>query len=117
MLDRVPPPPVRDHPQNDMWVDEQIWGHRLWDSTAPWLIFLEFLGVAEACDRDGKLLDDRGTPYPLNFRPARRMYARNILYNSEFLGRIATRGGNDGAAWEQGKTGKATGRRRRGKER
>lgn len=101
MLDTLPPPPVRDHPQNDMWVDEQIWGHRLWDSTTPWLIFLEFLGVAEACDREGKLLDDLGTPYPLSFRPARRMYARNILYNSESLGRIANRGGNDGAAWDE----------------
>src|SRR3546814_18447199 len=29
------------------------------------------------------------------------MYARNILYNSEFLGRIANRGGNDGAAWDE----------------
>lgn len=101
MFDRLPPPPVHDHPRNDMWVDEQIWGHRLWDSTTPWLIFLEFLGVAEACERDGRLLDDGGQPYPLRFKPARRLYLRNILYNSESLTRIATRSGNDAAAWDE----------------
>lgn len=101
MLDVLPPPPVHDHPRNDMWVDEQIWGHRLWDSTTPWLIFLEFLGVAEACDREDRLLDDRGQPYPLRFKPARRLYLRNILYNSESLTRIANRGGNDAAAWDE----------------
>lgn len=101
MLETLPPPPVNDHDRNAMWVDEQIWGHRLWDSTTPWLIFLEFLGVAEACDRDGKLLDDGGTPYPLSYKPARRMYARNILYNGESLNRIASRGSNDAAAWDE----------------
>ncbi|RWC13182.1 hypothetical protein [Mesorhizobium sp.] len=101
MLETLSPPPVSDHPRNDMWVDEQIWGHRLWDSTSPWLIFLEFLGVAEACEREGRLLDDAGVPYPLRYKPARRMYARNILYNGESLGRIATRGGNDTAAWDE----------------
>ncbi len=101
MLETLPPPPARDHPRNDMWVDEQIWGHRLWDDTTPWLIFLEFLGVAEACEREGRLLDDNNVPYPLNFKPARRMYARNILYNSESLSRLASRGGNDSAAWDE----------------
>jgi hypothetical protein len=101
MLDSLPPPPVHDHKRNDMWVDEQIWGHRLWDSTTPWLIFLEFLGVAEACDREGRLLDDQGSPYPLHYKPARRLYARNILYNNEFMGRIANRGGNDAASWDE----------------
>ena len=101
MLDVLPSPPVHDHPRNDMWVDEQIWGHRLWDSTTPWLIFLEFLGVAEACDREGRLLDDGGHPYPLRFKPARRLYLRNILFNGESLARIASRGGNDVAAWDE----------------
>lgn len=101
MLDVLPPPPAAHHPSNSMWVDEQIWGHRLWDSTSPWLIFLEFLGVAEARDREGGLLDDGGRPYPLAFKPARRMYARNLLYNNESLGRVAGEGLADGAAWDK----------------
>ena len=64
MLDTLPPPPVRDHPQNDMWVDEQIWGHRLWDSTTPWLIFLEFNPnhVLFSCARVACFVRDRFSP-------------------------------------------------------
>ncbi|OOC60094.1 hypothetical protein [Brucella intermedia] len=101
MLDALPPPPVGHHKSNDMWIDEQIWGHRLWDATNPWLIFLEFLGVAEAKDREGTLLDHQGKLYPLDFRPAQRMYLRNILYNNEHLTRVAAKGLADGAAWSE----------------
>lgn len=101
MLETLPPPPRNDHPDNEMWIDEQIWGHRLWDATSPWLIFLELLGVAEARERDQSLFDDGGQPYPLSFRPAKRMYLRNILYNNEPLLRIAEEGLADGAAWEK----------------
>ncbi|MEH7778125.1 hypothetical protein V7400_18875, partial [Bacillus altitudinis] len=32
----------------DFWVDEAIWGHRLYDEQTPWLCFMEFLGVLSA---------------------------------------------------------------------
>jgi hypothetical protein len=95
----LPPPPPSYHPDNEMWVDEQIWGHRLWDSQSPWLIFLEFLTVAEACDRDGRLLDDRGLPFPFNYRPHKRLHLRNILYNNERIFDIADRSADDATAW------------------
>ena len=48
-------PPVLPKPTNldegqgirgpDMWVDEAIWGHRLYDEQTPWLALLEFLNV------------------------------------------------------------------------
>lgn len=97
----LPPPNPNDHPDNKMWVDEQIWGHRLWDSQSPWLIFLEFLSVAEACHRDGRLLDDQGRPYPLSYRPNKRLYLRNILYNNEAIFRIAERCADNATAWRQ----------------
>jgi hypothetical protein len=31
-----------------MWVDEAIWGHRLYDEQTPWLTMLEFLCVLHA---------------------------------------------------------------------
>lgn len=68
----VPPPKPKDHTAVSPWLDEQIWGHRIWDSQSPWLLFLEFLSVAEACHRDGRLLDERGVYYPLVFRPYKR---------------------------------------------
>ncbi len=97
----LPPPHREDHRDIKMWVDEQIWGHRLyWDST-PWLVFLEFLTVAEACHREGRLLDERGSHYPLQFHPHRRLYLRNILFNNEGLTRIAERQPDGSTAWAE----------------
>ena len=84
-----------------MWVDEQIWGHRLYWDSSPWLLFLEFLTVAEACHREGRLLDERGTYYPLLFRPHQRLHLRNILFNNEGLSRIAERLPDSNTAWGQ----------------
>lgn len=97
----LPPPHREDHRDNKMWVDEQIWGHRLWDSQSPWLLFLEFLTVAEACHREGRLLDERGTYYPLLFRPYQRLHLRNILFNNEGLTQIAERYPDSAAAWSR----------------
>jgi hypothetical protein len=82
-----------------MWVDEQIWGHRLWDAQSPWLIFLEFLSVAEACHNEGRLLDDADRPFILQFRPTKRLYLRNILYNNEVILEIAERYADNATAW------------------
>lgn len=95
----LPPPHPNEHPQNKMWVDEQIWGHRLWDSESPWLLFLEFLTLAEACNREGRLLDERGVFYPLHFRPYKRLHLRNVLFNNEGLAQIAERYPDSATAW------------------
>lgn len=97
---RLPPIPDTYHTANDMWVDEQIWGHRLWDGQDPWLTFLEFLTVAEACHRDGRLLDVDAPAFPLNFQPPTRMYLRNILYNNDRMFEIAQRFPDSDRAWE-----------------
>ena len=104
MLDDMVPLPLpnpNDRPDTDMWVDEQIWGHRLWDSQSPWLTFLEFLTVAEACHREGRLLDDQGRPNSLKYRPNKHLYLRNILYNNEEIFRIAEQYADNEAAWRQ----------------
>lgn len=97
----IPPPRAADHAQNEMWLDEQIWGHRLWDSQSPWLLFLECLSVAEAKRREGALLDERGQLYPLQFRPNKRMAIRNLLFNNESMPRIAKRVADNNAAWSE----------------
>ena len=95
------PPNRNDHPDNNMWVDEQIWGHRLWDSQSRWLIFLEFLTVAESCHREGRLLDDQGRPYPLEYRPNKHLYLRNILYNNEVIFQIDEQYADNETAWKR----------------
>ena len=85
------PPRRNEHPANILWVDEQIWGHRLWDSQSSWLVFLELLNLAEACLQEECLLDERGVFYPLHYRPYKRMHLCNILFNNERLTEIALR--------------------------
>jgi hypothetical protein len=90
------------HPNRDrginVWLDEQIWGHRLWDSQSPWLIFLEFLNVAEACERRGNLLTDEAA---LFYQPRRRMFLRNILFYSDDVDRVAEVHSDARRAWEE----------------
>lgn len=95
---QLPPPPPSYFHDNAMWLDEQIWGHRLWDSQSPWLIFLEFLTVAEAAHADARLLS-RAPEFPLIFRPSKRLHLRNILYNNEALSDVARRHTDDATAW------------------
>lgn len=95
----VPRPPQGDHPNISPWLDEQIWGHRIYDQS-PWLIFLEFLTVAEACAREGRLLDESGVFYPLMFKPYKRMMLRNILWNNEAIERIDADTPDSERAWE-----------------
>lgn len=94
----VPPPNHNDH-KISPWLDEQIWGHRLWDSESPWVLFLEFLTVAEACYREGKFLAEDETYRPLAFRPYKRMYLRNILFNNDDMFQIAGRHADSPSAW------------------
>jgi hypothetical protein len=102
---RFSPPPddLRPKPTDDktkLWLDEQIWGHRIWDSQSPWLIFLEFLNVAEACERNGGLLKDEA-PYPLDYSPRRRIFLRNILFYSDDVDRVAEVHSDSRRAWEE----------------
>jgi hypothetical protein len=96
-------PPLTPHPnvyhKISPWLDEQMWGHRLWDAETPWLVFLEFLTVADALYRDGKLLQG-DAPYPLTFKPRQRMYLRNLLFKSEDVMLIAQREPDSRAAWQ-----------------
>ncbi len=94
----LPLPPREDYRENSMWVDEQIWGHRLWDSQSPWLLFLEFLNVAEASLRNRQLLQNGN--HPLLYKPYKRMYLRNILFNNEALTRVAANFPNSNSAWD-----------------
>jgi len=102
---RLPPlaPIAGPHPNHhhkiSPWLDEQMWGHRLWDAESPWLVFLEFLTVADACQREGRLLEAGGA-YPLTFRPQQRMFLRNILFNSDDMARAAEEIRDSRLAWE-----------------
>lgn len=95
---QLPPPPTSYHNDNNLWLDEQIWGHRLWEQD-PWLLFLEFLSVAEASHATGQLFAADATQFPFSFRPAQRPYLRNLLFNNDKLLELADRYPDNETAW------------------
>lgn len=83
------------------WAEEQIWGHRLWYRQTPWLIFLEFLGIAEAMLRKEQLfLSDFSSPFS-TYRLHQRFALRNLLFNNSELLKIYFSTDTDATKWDK----------------
>lgn len=50
--------PAKYRSDVNVWVDEAIWGHRLYNDQTPWLVFLEFLAIFQSRDTEGKALKE-----------------------------------------------------------
>lgn len=85
---------------SDMWVDEAIWGHRLYDEQSPWLCFMEFLNVLNAEIHAQRAFEET-TPNSLSYSPQWRLHLRNILFNNPQMAVINRQYKNDDhAKWE-----------------
>lgn len=95
----------------DFCVDENIWGHRLYDEQLPHLTVLEFLGVLGS-NLDKPLRPHEGLGGAVQFRPQRQMRLRGLLFNNPYVESIAESKLPDEEKWrqwidkfDQGKTG------------
>ncbi|AVS72117.1 hypothetical protein C8247_17915 [Paracidovorax avenae] len=84
----------------DFCVDENIWGHRLYDEQLPHLTVLEFLGVL------GSNLDKPLRPHPgadgaVKFKPQRQIRLRGLLFNNPYVESIAEGKLSDDEKWRQ----------------
>ncbi|MBO0130910.1 hypothetical protein [Agrobacterium burrii] len=84
-----------------VWLEETLFGHRLWYRQTPWLLFLEFLNVAEAFLRGGKeQLFAYSDPTEMRaFKMRYRMGLRHILFDNEELVRASQVIGSEEARW------------------
>lgn len=84
----------------DFCVDENIWGHRLYDEQLPHLTVLEFLGVLGSnLDRPLRLrAEDGGT---VKFKPQRQIRLRGLLFNNPYVESIADGAASDEEKWRQ----------------
>lgn len=100
MRDRLPRPKKIEP---DMWVDEAIWGHRLYDEQTPWLCFMEFLNVLNSeMEADSAFVEL--IPNSLSYSPQSRLYLRNILFNNPQMAVIEKQHRNDNLTqWERWK--------------
>lgn len=88
--------------REDLWLEEHYWGHRLWDQQSPWLVFLEFLCVAESAYRNGHLFDFEKSQYPSAYSTYARLHLRNILFNNEqSLLRVDADNADSATAWRK----------------
>lgn len=83
-----------------MWVDEAIWGHRLYDEQTPWLTLLEFLGVLHAEHSAGRALRENGFN-TLSYRPQQQLRLRNLLFNNPHIDTVLLGDQSDEAMWSR----------------
>jgi len=84
-----------------MWVDEAIWGHRLYDEQSPWMVLLEFLNVFHYEVAKGRAFDEPNGLNTLKYQAAQRLHLRNILFNNPHLSEIRFAFAHDTNRWDE----------------
>lgn len=99
----------------DFCVDENIWGHRLYDEQLPHLTVLEFLGVLGS-NLDRPLQSHSDLNGTVKFKPQRQIRLRGLLFNNPYIESIADSSLPDEDKWKlwlekfaEGSTGKGDG--------
>ena len=94
--ERLPRP---DKIDSELWIDEAIWGHRLYNEQTPWLVLLELLGVLAHQVAAGRPFQE-DTPFGgVDYDVPWRMALRNILFNNPFMEEVERAHADDGARW------------------
>lgn len=99
-LQPLPPPESFDQ-SSSMWVDEALWGHRLYDEQLPWMVFLEFLNVFHHELGKQRAFAEPDGLNTLKYRAAHRLYLRNILFNNPHLADVRNNFPSDSSRWEE----------------
>lgn len=99
----LPPPDGSDPSASrpSMWVDEAIWGHRLYDEQVPWLVFLEFLNVFQYEGHKGRAFEEPNGFNTLKYKSAHRLFLRNILFNNPYLAEVELSYPNEKNRWDE----------------
>ncbi len=94
-------PPPTANPDSSVWVDEAIWGHRLYDEQTPWFVYLEFLNVACSAYKEANLFEEPAGFSTLRYHIRHRLHLRNILFNFPLtkLQELATTSEPDSEKW------------------
>lgn len=96
----LPPPDTFDQ-SSSMWVDEAIWGHRLYDEQSPWMVLLEFLNVFHYELGKSRPFDEVNGLNTLKYQAAQRLHLRNILFNDPYLAEVRTEFAHDTNRWDE----------------
>lgn len=98
MLNILPRPSL-EQSQLNMWVDESIWGHRLYDEQTPWLCILEMLCITQSEVSKGSAFVETKLN-DLRYETYRRLHLRNILFNNPHVEVIVLEYLDDNERWK-----------------
>jgi hypothetical protein len=98
---------ILDRPQQyinptslSMWVDESIWGHRLYDEQTPWLCILEMLCITQSAANINQAFVEEDFNN-LKYKSYSRLHLRNILFNNPYMEAIAVESLDDSERWQR----------------
>ncbi len=77
--------PVKFRKDVKFWVDEAIWGHRLYNDQTPWLVFLEFLAIFRSRHSEGCALNEAvqdGAHEKFTYYIPRLIPLRQLIFNN-----------------------------------
>ena len=80
--------PAKYRSDVNVWVDEAIWGHRLYNDQTPWLVFLEFLAIFQSRDAEGKALNEirrDGMHESFTYHIPRLIPLRQLVFNNPHI--------------------------------
>ncbi|WP_419604064.1 hypothetical protein [Thiolapillus sp.] len=86
----------------NVWVDEAIWGHRLYNDQTPWLVFLEFLAIFQSRDAEGKALKESrngGAHEKFTYYIPRLVPLRQLVFNNPHIRYVEENHQSDSERW------------------
>ncbi|MCY4004439.1 MAG: hypothetical protein OXF33_12115 [Rhodospirillales bacterium] len=86
----------------NVWVDEAIWGHRLYNDQTPWLIFLEFLAIFQSRNSEGQALNENmrdGAHENFTYYIPRLIPLRQLIFNNPHIRHIESTQASDPERW------------------
>ena len=85
-----------------VWVDEAIWGHRLYNDQTPWLVFLEFLAIFQSRNSEGHALNESrrdGAHETFTYHIPRLIPLRQLIFNNPHIRHLEATLSSDSEQW------------------
>ncbi|WP_404415072.1 hypothetical protein [Marinospirillum sp.] len=88
----------------NVWVDEAIWGHRLYNDQTPWLVFLEFLAIFQSRQEQAKALKENWTEdthEAFTYHIPRLLPLRQLIFNNPHIRFVEDNYQTDSERWQE----------------
>jgi len=87
----------------NVWVDEAIWGHRLYNDQTPWLVFLEFMAIFQSRRAEGKALNEPlrdGAHESFTYYIPRLIPLRQLIFNNPHIRHVEETQQSNSDRWQ-----------------